>query len=419
MYTTAAKHYPVSVGKVTLSPYEGSSKNRICEETGGIIGVGSVQNPDQFHSYNYALCHLSEVSYFSETTKKSAKALMQALRPSVPNVPLSMIVMESTANGRGNLFHNEWISATKGKSIYDPVFVAWWEIDLYQRPIEDYGKFLTKIENHEKHDYFKGLWLKGATLEGINWYMTFQESENMSDLQMWRQYPSDATESFSSTGRRVFSPTVLRIAEMNCINPTYKGQLFAKDRKGRDAFVDIMFNDTGDGEFWVWDLPDKSVMISERYLVTVDIGGKSDDADWSTVRVFDRSYILYGGVPEIVATWRGHLDQDLFAWVCAQIAYFYGKALLVIESNSLRTELVESEGDHFLTILDEISEFYDNLYMRTTPEKIKEGKPVQWGFHICGTCAWCWCPDSRCCKGSWCCRSCASCNGSTVRYQEE
>ena len=381
MYTTAAKHYPASIGKITLAPYEGSTKNRICVETGGVIGVGSVQNPDQFHSYNYALVHLSEAGYFGETAKKSAMALIQAIRPSVPNVPLSMIIIESTANGRGNFFHNEWVAATTGKSIYDLIFVAWWEIDLYQRPIKDYGEFIAKIEHHEKHEYFMNLWLKGATLEGINWYMTFQESEHMSDLQMWRQYPSDATESFSSTGRRVFNPMVLRMAEKNCIEPTFKGQLFAKDRKGRDAFVDLQFNDTGDGELWIWDMPEKTPMISNRYVLAADIGGKSADADWSVIRVLDRSYIMDGGTPEMVATWRGHLDQDLFAWVCAQLAYFYNKGLLVIESNSLRKDLADSEGDHFLTVLDEISEFYSNLYMRTSPEKIKEGAPIQWGFH--------------------------------------
>jgi hypothetical protein len=32
-------------------------------------------------------------------------------------------------------------------------------------------------------------------------------------------------------------------------------------------------------------------------------------------------------------------------------------------------------------VLDEIAEFYDNLYYRTSPEKIREGAPVLWGFH--------------------------------------
>ena len=48
MYTNAANKYPKEIGTITLAPYERSSKNRICKETGGIIGVGSINNPDQF-----------------------------------------------------------------------------------------------------------------------------------------------------------------------------------------------------------------------------------------------------------------------------------------------------------------------------------------------------------------------------------
>ncbi len=34
-----------------------------------------------------------------------------------------------------------------------------------------------------------------------------------------------------------------------------------------------------------------------------------------------------------------------------------------------------------MTVLDEISEFYDNLYARVDPEKVKLGAPVLYGFH--------------------------------------
>jgi hypothetical protein len=382
MYVRAAKYYPPAVGTITLSPYSGSSKNLICQERGCILGVGSVENPDQFHSYNYAMIHMSEVGRWGETAKKSANELAQALRPTVPDVPYSMIVMESTANGRGNFFHNEWVAATTGGSRYDPVFVAWWEIETYQRKIDDYETFIQMMDNHIMRDYLWGIWRRGGTLEGINWYLFIKKSENYSDLQMWRQFPSDAEESFSSTGRRVFSPMVLKKAEENCSPPSYKGQLFADGQKGKQAFSNLNFKETIHGELWIWDLPDTKTKMSNRYVVIVDIGGKSDGADYSTVRVLDRSYLLDAGCPEFIATWRGHLDQDLFAWVAVQIGCWYNNALVVIESNSIRKELAESEGDQFVSVLNEISNDYDNLYTRTDPAKIRQGLPVQWGFHM-------------------------------------
>ena len=381
MYSRAAKYYPSKLGSITLSPYERSAKNMICKERGCIMGVGSVENPDQFHSYSYAMCHLSEVGRWSETTKKSAQELMQAIRPTVPDVPYSMIVLESTANGRGNLFHNEWQAAVKGTSRYDPVFVAWWEIEIYQRPISDHQKFIDLIKNHPNHEYLMSLWERGATLEGINWYLFTKSAENLSDLQMWRQFPSDAEESFSSTGRRVFSPLYITKASRNCSPPLFRGQLFAQGQKFKEAFEQLDFNETPNGDLWIWAPPDKSEPVKNRYVVILDIGGKSDTADYSTAIVLDRYWLMDGGCPVTVAVLKCHMDQDLFAWAGAQLAYWYNKALLVVESNSLRKEQLSSEGDHFLTVLDEIVDYYPNIYARTDPAKIRQGAPIMYGFH--------------------------------------
>ena len=84
-------------------------------------------------------------------------------------------------------------------------------------------------------------------------------------------------------------------------------------------------------------------------------------------------------MPEIVCEWHGHIEHDLLIWKAAQIAKAYCNALLVIESNTLETE--GTEGDNFEYVLDEIVEDYNNLYSRTSPEQIKQGMPVKYGFH--------------------------------------
>lgn len=80
----------------------------------------------------------------------------------------------------------------------------------------------------------------------------------------------------------------------------------------------------------------------------------------------------------------GHIDHDLLAWKAAQIAQFYCKALLVIESNTLETKDKnrDTDGDHTEFILNQIANVYDNLYARSSSETdIKEGAPRKWGFH--------------------------------------
>lgn len=399
MYTRLAKEYPNEIGTITFKPFEGSTKNRIIEERGCVVGIGSAQKPDNFRSFDFSMCHLSEVGLWKETLGKKPEDLAQALRATVPSVPYSIVVLESTAKGVGNFFHREWQAATtnkeSGKAGYEPIFVAWHEIEMYQKTIahptlpvylgqrkingiptsrKEYTDF---IKSMSTYDWY--LWELGATLEGIHWYNWFKTSENYDDWRMQSEYPSTAQEAFQSTGRRAFAPAYVQQARKNNLKPSFIGDLFADAEKGKKALQNIDFQETKGGDLRIWQKPDRSEKVAAQYLVITDIGGRTEKADWSVITVINRSPIREHEAPEVVARWRGHLDQDLIAWKSVQIAKWYDNALLAVESNSLEKE--RTEGDHFLTILDEIKDYYDNLYSRTSPEKIKEGVPIKYGFH--------------------------------------
>ena len=149
--------------------------------------------------------------------------------------------------------------------------------------------------------------------------------------------------------------------------------------------TNISFDEHFAGLFLLWAKPDKAENIKNRYLVSLDIGGTTSKADWSVIRVFDRYWMMDGGVPEAIGTWKLHIDQDILAWIAAKVAEYFNHALLVVESNSLKTEKKtekDTEGDGFLTILDEIKDIYDNIYFRKTEQdKIIDGRPVKYGFH--------------------------------------
>lgn len=66
-------------------------------------------------------------------------------------------------------------------------------------------------------------------------------------------------------------------------------------------------------------------------------------------------------------------------WRAAQIAYWYGKALLVIESNTLETEM--TEGDNSMFLLDEIDDYYPNLYFRRACDPSSGNTVTHIGFH--------------------------------------
>jgi len=376
MYSRFAKEYPVALERIELVPFEGSSKTKMIQGRNCIVGVGSVQKPESLRSYDFAMAHLSEVGSWKATLQKSPEDLAQSIRASIPDVPLSLEILESTAKGVGNFFHREWLSAVNGVSSYEPIFIAWFEIPRYQKKIRSYEKF---IQDNFENEYVQILWNLGATLEGINWYISFKKGKNYDDWRMNNEYPSTANEAFSSSDMRVFNPKYVLRARESCIDPEFIGELSAQSQKGKEAFEKIVFMPNSKGNFFIWSKPDKTINVSDRYVVSVDIGGRSDGADYSVIKVIDRYWMMYGGGPEVVATWRGHIDQDLVAWKAAQIARWYNNALLIVESNSLDKD-AETEGTHFLTILDEIIKYYSNIYARTDPEKVRMGLPIKYGF---------------------------------------
>lgn len=377
MYARCAKEYPRELGTISLIPYQGSPKNRFVRERGCIIGIGSMQKPDNLRSYDFSMLHLSECGLWKETQGKKPEDLAQALRSALPAIPMTLEVLESTAKGVGNFFHREWLDAKNKVSGYKAVFIPWFMIDLYVREIEDTEAFYKDLSQYELF-----LWECGATLQGIAWYRKFKADNRYSDWRMQSEFPTTDIEAFQSTGARVFAPHYVQQMRKYCSAPEYIGQLFAKGRKGKEAFIDLEFQPTPDGNLWIWVMPDKSVAVKNRYIVTVDIGGRTDQADYSTVRVLDRYWATQGGVPEMVATWKGHLDQDLFSWVAVQIAEFWNHALFIVETNSLRKEKISAGGDHYLTILDDIAEYYDNVFTRMSPEKVKGNPPVLYGLHM-------------------------------------
>ena len=282
--------------------------------------------------------------------------------------------MESTANGTGNYFHQECERAKRGESDKRFLFIPWFEIEMYSVPVEDYDALITSLT-----DYEKDLWDKGATLEAIAWYR-MKRKEYRDHADMMAEYPSDDVEAFNHTGERVFDIRQVQRLRESCRPADKVGEVYGKAFSGKLALQDLHFKEEGGGRLQIWSSPDTDMSVKDRYLVVVDIGGRSSKADYSVIVVYDRYWMLFGGVPEIVAQWRGHIDHDLLAWKSVQIAAFYHHALLVIESNTLETE--HTDGEHTEYILDTIADSYTHLYARVSAEMIRSQVPSKWGFHM-------------------------------------
>lgn len=360
------------------------------------IKIGTAEKPDSARGGDYNLVHCTEVGLWKTTEGKTPQQIVRSACSGILLRPNTAIVYESTANGTGNFFQIEYDAAKAGQSQFDYLFISWFEIEQYAAPVDNIVEFATELwknrnnkntnsNREESGQYLWWLWEQGATLEAIWWYI--QERAKYTDHgDMASEYPSDDVEAFVHSGARVFDKYKVEALKKTCKPPKYIGDIYAKGDEGEDALVRLRFNEDRQGQLWVWSLPDidPEEMITDRYLTVVDIGGRSNKADYSVIVVIDRLNQMDGGKPTVVAQWYGHIDMDLLAWKAAQIAAFYDNSLLVIESNTLETHDKERQvdGDQSAYILNQIKDVYLNLYERAqSDEEIRDQVPKKYGFH--------------------------------------
>ena len=360
------------------------------------IKVGTAEKPNSARGGDYNLVHCTEVGLWVTTDGKTPEQIVRSACSGILLKPYTMIVYESTANGTGNFFQREYDAAKAGKSQFESLFIAWFEIEQYALALDDEVKFATWLwENRDNENansdreesgrYLWWLWEQGATLEAINWYI-LERSKYTDHGDMASEYPSDDVEAFVHSGARVFDKYHVEKFKKACKAPRWIGDVYADGDEGEEALVNLRFSEDRQGLLWVWAKPDVDgdEEVTDRYLVVVDIGGRGKKSDWSVIVVFDRLNQMEGGKPVVVAQWYGHIDMDRLAWKAAQIAAYYDNAYLVIESNTLETHDKERQvdGDMSGYILNQIKDIYPNLYARKqSDEEIKEQAPKKYGFH--------------------------------------
>jgi hypothetical protein len=184
------------------------------------------------------------------------------------------VVMLSTANGEGNLFHELWVAATAGNNRFEPLFFPWSAADRDQ-----------------------------------DWYDA--KATDLPEWQMAQEYPDDADEAFLKSGRPVFDLRILRAIETR--DPKSKGHINTEGEFIPDG-----------GDLWIWDEPE----ADEKYVIGADVAQGFEHGDFSVATVIAcRS-------AKVVAVFHAHIDPDLFATVVlARLGKMYNQALIGVESN--------------------------------------------------------------------------------------
>lgn len=155
--------------------------------TAGTKGVGRSDTVQLFHG--------SEVAFWPHADAHAA-GIMQT----VPMLPGTEIILESTANGLGNEFHQRWQDAESRISDYIAIFIPWfWNDDYIKTPADDFVLESDEIEYMEQYK---------LSLERMAWRRA-KIIELKDPLLFKQEYPATSAEAFQQTGIDSFIPASL------------------------------------------------------------------------------------------------------------------------------------------------------------------------------------------------------------------
>lgn len=409
MYKTAIEKMPSwTIGKpginLQFAPFENSQSDFVVSDgtntvRSSTISIASFENITNVRGSNFHCAHYSEVAYWKKTPEQDPEEVISSVSGGIDYLPDNIEVFESTGRGASGFFYDMCQTAMnpENNDEYDFLFVPffWIEKDMLEVKNEySFAKWLLEHKDdtmcplgyRETGKFFWRLWNLGATFQSIQWYRV-NRNRYRSHASMATEAPVDENEAFRNSGNLIFNPySIDELQDLYLKEPMYYANIILKGDKKKDIIKSskIRFAEGG-GELKIWALPNNNILkIKNRYLVSVDIGGKNPTSDYTVMTVIDRKGMMseLHGTPEVVARWRGHCRHDILAWKAAVLAHYYDDALLVIESNTAdREKGANTEGDHFGTIIEQIARYYGNMYQRQeSPESTTDKLIMKYGF---------------------------------------
>ena len=312
-------------------------KSKIRCMTAGSQGVG--------RSYTYDNLHVSELAFWPGNKKTTMTGLLQA----VPNLPSTIIIIESTANGF-EYFKEIWDGAVAGENDFIPLFVGWNELKDYQMPYT--GFELTSEEIRLQRDY-------NLSLEQLTWRRWCIRNNCSNDIEQFKQeYPITPEEAFISTGACYFNKEIImgRINKIKNIKPLRKG--YFSYSINRNKISDIEFIDDDKGYIDIYEEPKEG----HPYVLGGDTAG--DGSDYFTGLVIDNS-----NSKQIAKLRHNKIDEDEYSRQIYCLGTYYNNALVGLENNySTYPTKKLKEYD------------YPKMYIREVEDNIPEVIQDKYGF---------------------------------------
>lgn len=176
-----------------IQPKTGASnaKELIFADLDSGYKVGTAGNKSVGRGTTIQYFHGSEVAFWPNA-HEHAKGILQA----VPDEDDTEIILESTANGVGNYFYQQWLKAEAGESDFQAIFVPWfWQPEYRRRPPSDFRrtgeeeKLVEIFDLDNEQLMFRRQKVAALSADGIDGESAFRQ-----------EYPFTAQEAFQVSG---------------------------------------------------------------------------------------------------------------------------------------------------------------------------------------------------------------------------
>lgn len=315
--------------------------SRIRCATAGGGGIG--------RSYTLKAAHLSEFAFWPGNKLDTLTGLLQA----VPDLPGTMVIIESTANGFDE-FKKQWDLAVEnqreGRDGFIPVFFAWYEMQEYRRAVPP-GWQRTEEEDALAQTF-------GLDDQQLAWRRWCIANNCGGDLNKFRQeYPATADEAFIATGSCVFDKDQLVLRRKQVEAVQWERGMFRIQYAIDGKISDFTWEPDESGPIRIRKKPEKNV----PYVLGGDTAGTGTDKF--------ASHVLDNRTGDQVAVLHHQFGERMFAEQVYCLGMFFNTALVGIETN------YSTFPQELLVWLE-----YPNLYVRQRVDNFTGALANAYGF---------------------------------------
>lgn len=316
---------------IALDRVTSSNDGGMAWANGSRLRIATARNVDFSRGgTSYQFQHLTEVAFWA-----NAEATMRGLGQTIPTLPGTIQIVESSANGMGGFFYDLWMESQRRDSDYFGLFFAWHQHPEYRMPVESMPAFQDSLSRDE----LRLMQQYQLIPEQIAWMRWCIRNNCQGSLDTFHQeYPSNPEEAFLTSGRPRFD--LISIGRQEVQRNPLSGSLSLEDVGLRKQVV-FTGREDGQGEVEIWRQPERG----RNYVIGADAAsgrdisamkGGASDPDYACAQVLD------AGTGEQVASFRERWTPGRFGDLLYVLGAFYNWAYLVPEKNTHGAAVIET-----------------------------------------------------------------------------